>query len=348
MGVFNRLLLFFLGLVPLFLAKKAQGAAVNVAEPLVTEGTRHTSLGLDDFPPTEYPSGRPDPDGFRQEHTVEQPHELQPPSPPTMTFRFVDEKGNVTEVPIQFKEAQLEPRGFWGDVLANGMALFLAYAAIIILKELLTWSSSRRKKAAESSLRAHVALRREAISAELRTIESGFEDIERSDKGGRDEGAEEELKHFLDLLDGYRYELKDYDTPALVAYIDSLIVKISQLLKHISRNIPERERLDGPSASPVPSTNISESESVGAEGSASQAGNHDAETKEQVADGSDKVSGENEGERSEKEITASQTKQKPDMDLVLLVKEQNPDLSPRETILLASELTRKRRNKRDT
>lgn len=150
---------------------------------------------------------------------------------PSVTLRVVDEVGRATEVPVDFADARIEPRGFWGDVAVNGMALFFASVCIILVKEFFTWGAMRRQKAQAAAQRSIMAHRRAAISEQLETIEVGLREIRAQSREGKDEDLEDSAIRFVGLLDGYRDEIKEYDAPALLAYVDSLIAQITQVLR---------------------------------------------------------------------------------------------------------------------
>lgn len=150
-------------------------------------------------------------------------------SRPSVTLRVVDGTGRVSEVPVNFHSARIEPRGFWGDVAVNGMALFIASAFIIMVKEGLSWLASRRSRARASAHRTLAAQRRATISSQLEGVDLELRKLRTTGADEREDDLELTAKRLLNLLDAYREELRDYDAPALMAYLENLEEQVSQL-----------------------------------------------------------------------------------------------------------------------
>lgn len=341
----------------------ASGLEVSPGQPHKDLATLEAPLALKD-------------DGSRVQH-----------SGPSVTLRVVDHHGEVVEVPVDFADARIEPRGFWGDVGVNGMALFFASVLIILGKEVLTWAVAKRQKANRAQRRAMVAQRRAAISAQLEAAElelSRIQDMGKKDLQGDDVGGG--LKQLMNRLDSYRDELNEYDAPALLAYVDSLIMQAAQLLRRNRMQTAEREALKGPdyerqgnvedAGDPGRSTTSAEGPEAalvshslsllpgGQQISPLDPGASDARADQPYARQPSHAGDIAEGER-ESPVKADQKKasgvkerleplekenlaihQKPDFDILHRIMKENPGMPPAAVIKLATELSEKRRERR--
>ncbi|KAL8272751.1 hypothetical protein Esti_003301 [Eimeria stiedai] len=268
---------------------------------------------------------------------------------PSATLRVVDETGRATEIPVDFSQARVEPRGFWGDVAVNGLALFSASLCIVLLKEALAWSAARRRKARAKAQSDIETRRRTAISAQLEAADLEIRNLRTSSKEGKGEGLDDEVRRLMDLLDAYRQELKNYDAPALMAYLDNLVVQAAHLLRTHNRSVdanlhlesasgqraanPPRAHLQGAAGGEAPDASSESTEALraaSASGSAasSQAPAHTPQSEEAAA--------------SVKGVPTLKIEQ-PDMDLVHRVVMANPGMPPAEALRVARELTSRRR-----
>ncbi|KAL8444290.1 hypothetical protein Emag_005551 [Eimeria magna] len=273
---------------------------------------------------------------------------------PSATLRVIDDMGRATEIPIDFSQARAEPRGFWGDVAVNGLALFSASLCIILLKEFLSWSSARRQKARAKAQRDMEARRRAAISAQLEAADLEIRNLKASSKEGKVEGLEDDVRRLMDLFDAYRQELKDYDAPALMAYLDNLVVQAAHLLRTHNRMQSEREYAAIADANwyleSAPSPRAANPPKAHVEGAAGReaavasaspvASSASTETMRAASASGSTVSSQAPPQTPELEV------EKPDMDLVHRVVTANPGMQPAEALKVARELTLRRRQNR--
>ncbi|KAL8438285.1 hypothetical protein ACSSS7_000262 [Eimeria intestinalis] len=280
---------------------------------------------------------------------------LQDRVTPSATLRVVDEIGRTTEIPIDFSLARAEPRGFWGDVAVNGLALFSASLCIILLKEALSWSVARRRKAKAKAQREMEARRRAAISAQLEAAEVELRGLRRSVKEGGAEGLEERVRRMMDLFDAYRQELKDYDAPALLAYLDNLLAQAAHLLRTHNTQETESEihaSMDAnwyvESAPPPKAANSPKARlqrEVAAAGASASTRTQQAASPAASSQAPRQTPETGETPGSGKGIFPAEV-QRPDMDLVYRVATANPGMPPAEALQVARELTLRRRQSR--
>ncbi|KAL8443772.1 hypothetical protein Emed_006582 [Eimeria media] len=279
-------------------------------------------------------------------------------APPSASLRVTDAMGRTTEIPIDFTQARVEPRGFWGDVAVNGMALFSASLCIILLKEFLSWSAARRQKAKIKAQREMEARRRAAISRQLEAADLELRTLKTTNKEGKGKGIEDDVRRLMDLFDAYRQELKDYDAPALMAYLDSLVLQATHLLRTHQRTQTEREAAavvdtnrysesapKSRAAEPVKTHEQEAAEREAAAASASPVASSAAtETTMRAASPSNSTTAAASSQTAVK--TPEMEVDQPDIDLVHRVVMANPGMQPAEALRVARELTLRRRQSR--
>lgn len=332
-------------------------------------GNAPAQTETESVPQEEYPSS--------SAYNDEQSYLLPERRKPSVTLRVEDDNGKVTEVPINFREARIEPRGFWGDVAVNGMALFAASVCLILIKELLTWGAAKRQKAKAAAQKSLAAQRRAAISAQLEAADLELRGIRAMGRENRDDEFEDSARRLMGLLDAYRHEIKEYDAPALTAYLDSLVAQAAQVLSKRNRFQMEREAVEGISG--VRQESLEGTRNTGQ--GISRQGKEEAPSSVvsglvaippghsaggpsarqlpagQLSHGADGAESESavlakkdqnrtpvpqEGTQPQGKLFQPET---PDMDLVQRIMKENPGMHPSKVISLATELTRKRKER---
>ncbi|CDJ51323.1 hypothetical protein, conserved [Eimeria brunetti] len=275
---------------------------------------------------------------------------------PSIKLKVVDENGHQTEVPIAFHEMRIEPRGFWGDVAVNGMALFFASACILLFKEFLSFAAARKQRKQEATARAAAAQRRAAIIVQLEEADQQLQEIKEEMKKAEENKEKNKyqanntthkthIRHILQQLDAYRHELKTADAPAVTAYAESLILTASQLLRSRSKQQHEQQQQQQQQqTNAAAETDAAETDAVDAAADAAAAA--------AAAAGSKTIDEEEEenmpfrsSRRQQQQQQQQQQDSKPDIETVQMLMQQNPHLNPTEIIKMAAEIKKREMKK---
>ncbi|KAL8437734.1 hypothetical protein Efla_006626 [Eimeria flavescens] len=282
---------------------------------------------------------------------------------PSVSLRVVDESGQATEIPINFSEARVEPRGFWGDVAMNGLSLFAASVCILLLKEAFSWSAAKRRQAKAAARQAAEMQRRAALTAQLEAADLEIRAMRKMSREGRTEDLNDSARRLMEFLDSHRLDMKELDAPALTAYLDSLTMQATQILRSHTRTQAESGSSRGfgyaddfggrsPAIADSSSPRDERLESTEQPAEASDSRQSDflfkeAETqKESMGEGGEQI------QYREARVAAPQVEsereikvEQPDMDIVHRLLSENPGMHPSKIISMAKELTKKRRQK---